>query len=110
MSGLAQDTATIAERTAKTDEVISMESSDSSLPDSVDSNITAKPKKRTKRMRVRSPETLHKIKKTRRSKANNRERNRMHDLNSALDELRVMLPQSEEETKLTKIETLRYVN
>ncbi|XP_067951670.1 neurogenin-1-like [Watersipora subatra] len=77
---------------------------------STDSSVdgSEKPKKRAKRTRARSPDTLHKIKKTRRNKANNRERNRMHDLNSALDELRLMLPQTDEETKLTKIETLRY--
>jgi len=44
----------------------------------------------------------------RRSKANNRERSRMHGLNDALDQLRMMLPQSADDTKLTKIETLRY--
>lgn len=66
-----------------------------------------KPKRRTKRTRLRSPETVVKLKKTRRNKANNRERNRMHDLNDALDTLRVMLPHGDEETKLTKIETLR---
>lgn len=77
---------------------------------SANGSVAEKPKRRAKRTRVRSPETVHKIKKTRRNKANNRERTRMHDLNSALDSLRVMLPQCDEETKLTKIETLRYRN
>ena len=96
----------------------SMPSPSSSITDSASSNngsppaasATAdKPKRRTKRTRQRSPETVQRIKKTRRNKANNRERNRMHDLNDALDKLRLMLPTGDEDTKLTKIETLRYV-
>jgi len=55
--------------------------------------------------------TLVKIKKNRRLKANDRERNRMHGLNSALDRLRGILPVAmNEDGKLTKIETLRYAN
>lgn len=89
----------------------SPEEANSTLSDvsqSSSNGVVEKPKRRTKRSRVRSPETIHKIKKTRRNKANNRERNRMHDLNDALDTLRIMLPHGDEETKLTKIETLRY--
>uniref|UniRef100_A0A3B5QDR9 Neurogenin 3 n=1 Tax=Xiphophorus maculatus TaxID=8083 RepID=A0A3B5QDR9_XIPMA len=44
----------------------------------------------------------------RRMKANDRERHRMHNLNSALDALRNILPALPEDTKLTKIETLRF--
>lgn len=44
----------------------------------------------------------------RRMKANDRERHRMHNLNSALDALRSILPVLPEDTKLTKIETLRF--
>lgn len=77
-----------------------------SSPDSTSVN-QEKPKRRTKRTRARSPETIIKIKKTRRTKANNRERSRMHNLNDALDQLRLMLPQNSDDTKLTKIETLR---
>ena len=51
-----------------------------------------------------------KIKKTRRLKANDRERNRMHSLNGALDILRTVLPTYPEDAKLTKIETLRYAH
>ncbi|CAI9548008.1 unnamed protein product [Staurois parvus] len=51
-----------------------------------------------------------KIKKSRRLKANNRERNRMHHLNSALDALREVLPTFPEDAKLTKIETLRFAH
>ncbi|XP_069000228.1 neurogenin-3 [Embiotoca jacksoni] len=44
----------------------------------------------------------------RRMKANDRERHRMHNLNSALDALRSILPALPEDAKLTKIETLRF--
>lgn len=47
------------------------------------------------------------IKRIRRVKANDRERNRMHQLNEALDRLRKHLPAGREEAKMTKIETLR---
>ncbi|KAI3362624.1 hypothetical protein L3Q82_001700 [Scortum barcoo] len=46
----------------------------------------------------------------RRMKANDRERHRMHNLNSALDQLRSILPALPEDTKLTKIETLRFAH
>ncbi|XP_078572660.1 uncharacterized protein LOC144859670 isoform X1 [Branchiostoma floridae x Branchiostoma japonicum] len=45
--------------------------------------------------------------KMRRSKANARERNRMHGLNRALDRLREVLPCYSKNQKLSKIETLR---
>lgn len=60
------------------------------------------------RKRDRSPALVEKIKKTRRIKANDRERNRMHGLNDALESLRKVLPESATgDNKLTKIETLR---
>ncbi|VDK59994.1 unnamed protein product [Anisakis simplex] len=59
--------------------------------------------KRKYRCRVRSPETVHRSKRVRRSKANDRERRRMHSLNDALEELRKALPQLPQEPKLTKI-------
>nr|CAH0106568.1 unnamed protein product [Daphnia galeata] len=62
------------------------------------------------RVRARSPTQVMKIKRTRRVKANDRERNRMHMLNHALDRLRTVLPTFPEETKLTKIETLRFAH
>ncbi|KAM8852883.1 neurogenin-3 [Synchiropus picturatus] len=46
----------------------------------------------------------------RRRKANDRERHRMHNLNSALNELRNILPAFPEDAKLTKIETLRFAH
>ncbi|XP_063698206.1 basic helix-loop-helix neural transcription factor TAP [Culicoides brevitarsis] len=60
--------------------------------------------------RARSPTQVQKIKKHRRAKANDRERIRMHTLNDALEKLRVSLPTFPEDTKLTKIETLRYAH
>lgn len=51
-----------------------------------------------------------KIKKHRRMKANDRERNRMHMLNEALDRLRCVLPTYPDDAKLTKIETLRFAH
>ena len=68
-----------------------------------------------------TPATLRKLRQTRRLKANDRERSRMHALNSALDRLRRVLPISGNSrpssassddgtsimTRLTKIETLR---
>ncbi|XP_077466060.1 neurogenin-1 [Stigmatopora argus] len=47
------------------------------------------------------------VRKSRRLKANDRERNRMQNLNGALDQLRRVLPALPDESKLTKIETLR---
>ncbi|XP_076329826.1 uncharacterized protein LOC143235506 [Tachypleus tridentatus] len=62
------------------------------------------------RARGRSPNCVVKIKRTRRLKANDRERNRMHNLNHALDRLRRVLPTFPDDTKLTKIETLRFAH
>ncbi|KAI4466251.1 basic helix-loop-helix protein neurogenin-related [Holotrichia oblita] len=75
----------------------------------------SKPKRRyaTGRNRVtraKSPSQIMKIKRCRRLKANDRERNRMHMLNEALDRLRCVLPTFPEDTKLTKIETLRFAH
>ncbi|XP_041654153.1 neurogenin-1 [Cheilinus undulatus] len=58
----------------------------------------------------RSDATVQVVKKNRRMKANDRERNRMHNLNDALDALRRVLPAFPDETKLTKIETLRFAH
>ncbi|XP_054999449.1 neurogenin-2 [Sorex araneus] len=59
---------------------------------------------------AKTAETVQRIKKSRRLKANNRERNRMHNLNAALDALREVLPTFPEDAKLTKIETLRFAH
>ncbi|KAG5669333.1 hypothetical protein PVAND_017221 [Polypedilum vanderplanki] len=60
--------------------------------------------------RSQSPTQIVKIKKFRRIKANDRERNRMHNLNEALERLRLTLPTLPQDTKLTKIETLRFAH
>ncbi|XP_049839090.1 neurogenin-2 [Schistocerca gregaria] len=60
--------------------------------------------------RARSPTQLLRLKRHRRMKANDRERHRMHLLNEALDRLRCVLPTFPEDTKLTKIETLRFAH
>ena len=81
--------------------------------DNSDDITSETPKKRryTKsRARPKSPTVVLKLKRTRRVKANDRERNRMHNLNSALDQLRTVLPQNTEDAKLTKIETLRFAH
>lgn len=62
------------------------------------------------RCRNRSPSCLQRLRRHRRMKANDRERNRMHSLNEALDGLREVLPKFPDETKLTKIETLRFAH
>ncbi|KAA0195165.1 hypothetical protein HAZT_HAZT005899 [Hyalella azteca] len=60
------------------------------------------------RKRPRSPSQVARVKRCRRMKANDRERNRMHLLNTALERLRLTLPTPPDDTKLTKIETLRF--
>lgn len=60
--------------------------------------------------RSRSPTQVLRIKRNRRMKANDRERNRMHTLNEALERLRLVLPTFPEDTKLTKIETLKFAH
>ncbi|XP_007246520.2 neurogenin-1 [Astyanax mexicanus] len=67
-------------------------------------------KKRRRGPRARTDPTVHVAKKSRRLKANDRERNRMHNLNGALDALRSVLPALPDDTKLTKIETLRFAH
>ncbi|XP_072315712.1 neurogenin-1 [Eucyclogobius newberryi] len=66
--------------------------------------------KKRRRGRARGEVQVHGVRKNRRLKANDRERNRMHNLNDALDELRRVLPAFPDETKLTKIETLRFAH
>ncbi|TRY80807.1 hypothetical protein TCAL_13078 [Tigriopus californicus] len=67
-------------------------------------------RKSGRRILKRNPEETKKLKQVRRAKANDRERNRMHMLNMALEKLRLVLPAFPDETKLTKIETLRFAN
>ncbi|CAG2165400.1 unnamed protein product [Oppiella nova] len=86
---------------------------DISSPTNSDADLDSKTKKKrfTKsRTRARSPTVVVRIKKNRRLKANDRERNRMHMLNKALEKLRKVLPAFPDDTKLTKIETLRFAH
>lgn len=60
-----------------------------------------------------SPQRSVRAKRARRLKANDRERRRMHHLNTALDRLRCTLPTpaaAAEDTRLTKVETLRFAH
>ena len=56
---------------------------------------------------MNSLQMVYQMKTGRRQRANDRERNRMHGLNDALEILRTALPNCSD-AKLTKIETLRY--
>ena len=88
---------------------VKMETKENS--DGAKQNFETMPKKKRyskSRVRNKSPALVQKMKKTRRVKANDRERTRMHNLNGALDSLRKILPNASEENKLTKIETLRF--
>ena len=64
------------------------------------------PKKRGPKKKKMTKERVVKLKQ-RRVKANTRERNRMHGLNGALDDLRKYVPCYSKTQKLSKIETLR---
>ena len=64
------------------------------------------PRKRGPKKRKMTPARMERSK-VRRNKANARERTRMHDLNSALDNLRKVVPCYSKTQKLSKIETLR---
>lgn len=86
-----------------------------STPTKNGSKDETKPKRkyatgRNRVTRAKSPTQVMRIKRNRRLKANDRERNRMHMLNEALDRLRCVLPTFPEDTKLTKIETLRFAH
>ncbi|XP_067876392.1 neurogenin-1-like [Heterodontus francisci] len=67
-------------------------------------------KKPRNRPRLKTEATATKQRRSRRMKANDRERNRMHNLNDALDALRAVLPTFPDDAKLTKIETLRFAH
>ncbi|XP_014253694.1 basic helix-loop-helix neural transcription factor TAP [Cimex lectularius] len=80
------------------------------LDDSEEEKSRKGKKGKRRSTRARSPTQVMRIKRHRRLKANDRERNRMHMLNEALDRLRCALPTFPEDTKLTKIETLRFAH
>ncbi|XP_078087583.1 neurogenin-1 [Mustelus asterias] len=79
----------------------------------LDSSAEPRDKKRRAKGRSKAKSQsggVHLVKRSRRTKANDRERNRMHNLNSALDDLRGVLPTFPDDAKLTKIETLRFAH
>lgn len=82
------------------------EDDDAEEEDCGDENSGDKPKKRGPKKRKMTPARVERSK-VRRQKANARERTRMHDLNSALDNLRKVVPCYSKTQKLSKIETLR---
>ncbi|KAK7916250.1 hypothetical protein WMY93_012011 [Mugilogobius chulae] len=65
--------------------------------------VRVEPEQQKKRRRGRAREEPQ-------TQSQRRERNRMHNLNDALDALRRVLPAFPDETKLTKIETLRFAH
>lgn len=84
--------------------------SENSKCESAEMKVQKPKRKYRSRARARSPTTVVRAKKVRRLKANDRERNRMHNLNDALERLRCVLPCVPDDNKLTKIETLRMAN
>lgn len=92
-----------------------IKASASKLASTSSTNHVSRPKRKyavgkNRMTRNRSPTQVMRIKRNRRMKANDRERNRMHTLNEALERLRLTLPTFPEDTKLTKIETLRFAH
>ena len=84
------------------DDLLDKEVSD----DSDACGVSAK-KSRSRKTRTKNNQQRQVNKVSRRRRANDREKNRMHGLNDALDDLRKMLPNTTSEAKLTKIDTLR---
>ena len=75
--------------------------------DESQASSTKRKRVRKSRAKAQDPEQKVIIKRTRRVRANDRERTRMHGLNDAMDELRKHLPNDGNAGKLTKIDTLR---
>ncbi|XP_073351032.1 neurogenic differentiation factor 2-like [Pagrus major] len=100
-SDLRGDSRTQSEHAGEDDEDDGMEEEDDGEDTEGD-----RPKKRGPKKRKMTPARIERSK-MRRVKANARERTRMHDLNSALDNLRKVVPCYSKTQKLSKIETLR---
>ncbi|XP_076315553.1 uncharacterized protein LOC143228113 [Tachypleus tridentatus] len=103
------------QRNKKSKTIVDEQADEKGESDKLPRDSSSKPPTKRKRysktrVRARSPERIQMIKRTRRVKANDRERNRMHNLNHALDRLRRVLPTFPDDTKLTKIETLRFAH
>ncbi|XP_014477607.1 PREDICTED: neurogenin-1 [Dinoponera quadriceps] len=90
---------------------VSFESPKHEVPaDTLFAPVKEEKRKKTRNTRCKSPTQVLRLKRNRRIKANDRERHRMHTLNDALERLRMALPTFPEDTKLTKIETLRFAH
>lgn len=100
-SDLRGDSRTQSEHAEEDDEDDGVEEEDDG-----DDTEGDRPKKRGPKKRKMTQARIERSK-MRRIKANARERTRMHDLNSALDNLRKVVPCYSKTQKLSKIETLR---
>lgn len=100
-SELRDDSRTQSEHAGEDDEDDGVEEEDDG-----DDTEGDRPKKRGPKKRKMTQARIERSK-MRRIKANARERTRMHDLNSALDNLRKVVPCYSKTQKLSKIETLR---
>ncbi|XP_012287960.1 neurogenin-1 [Orussus abietinus] len=89
---------------------VSFESPKHEIPTDLFSTAKEEKRKKSRNSRCKSPTQVLRLKRNRRIKANDRERHRMHTLNDALERLRMALPTFPEDTKLTKIETLRFAH
>nr|XP_056717302.1 neurogenic differentiation factor 1 [Euleptes europaea] len=83
-----------------------LEEDDDEEEDEEEDEDEQKPKRRGPKKKKMTKARLERFK-LRRMKANARERNRMHGLNAALDNLRKVVPCYSKTQKLSKIETLR---
>ncbi|XP_048342082.1 neurogenic differentiation factor 1 [Sphaerodactylus townsendi] len=83
-----------------------LEDDDEEEEDEEEDEDDQKPKRRGPKKKKMTKARLERFK-MRRMKANARERNRMHGLNAALDNLRKVVPCYSKTQKLSKIETLR---
>ena len=118
VSGLVDESVTTT-KTQSTSDIVPSPTITTKTASTTDGDVTTTSKKRrltrARRSQV-SLETLADIRRTRRAKANDRERRRMQSVNSALDRLRRHLPidllhsAHADDSKLTKIETLRYAH
>ena len=94
---------------------VSSRSSCDSVSVTSKSSSSKKKKRASSATKVKTPIAVNpvqqqKLKKVRRLKANDRERNRMHSLNAAMERLRAVLPLAADDNKMTKIDTLRYAH
>ncbi|XP_067825284.1 neurogenic differentiation factor 2 [Heptranchias perlo] len=100
----AEDSLSVAQDIEEVD--TGMEEDEDEEEEEADEEDGARPRKRGPKRRKMTKARMERCK-LRRQKANARERNRMHDLNSALDNLRKVVPCYSKTQKLSKIETLR---